>query len=484
MTKSIQVIGLGAGNIEQLPLGIYNLLTRGNQKRFVRTMKHPVVQQLQREGVEFFSFDSYYEDEMSFQKIYDRIVDTLINEAFKQAIVYAVPGHPMLAEQTVQQLLQQSEINVEVIGGKSYLDDLFTALKMDPIEGFQFIDATNFDREKLNYEQHLVFCQVYDRFIASEVKLQLLEDLPADYEVTIVNSAGMKEEKIIKIPLQELDRTIEVDNLTTVYVPPAPTELLTHTFGQLRNVIRTLRGPRGCPWDKEQTHESLRAYAIEEVYELIDAIHNEDDEEIVKELGDVLLQVMLHSQIGEDEGFFTIHDVIRGITEKMIHRHPHVFEDPKLIKTKELSAIWEEQKRKETNKGRISMLKSIPLSLPSLQRAIKLQKRAAKVGFDWTEVSDVWEKMQEEINEVQEAINKNNSTEIESEFGDLLFVIVNLARHYNVNPEVVLHRTNQKFLSRFSYMEKEMQKRGIDITQTNLQEMEYYWEEAKRKEKN
>ena len=484
MANSIQVVGLGAGTLEQLPLGIYNILTEEKKRVFVRTKKHPVVQQLENIGVEFRSFDSYYEDETSFQAVYERVVATLIEEAYKQPVIYAVPGHPMLAEQTVQQLIEQPEIHVQVIGGKSYLDDLFTALKIDPIDGFQFVDATNFERETLNYKQHLIFCQVFDRLIASEVKLQLLEDLPADYEVTIVQSAGMKEEKSIKIPLQDLDRAMEVSNLTTVYVPPAPKEILYHRFEQLRNVIQVLRGPHGCPWDKEQTHVSLRDYAIEEVYELVDAINKEDDEGIIEELGDILLQVMLHSQIGEDAGFFTIYDVIKGITEKMIHRHPHVFEDPNLLHTKALSAIWEERKGKEANNERASMLDRIPLSMPSLFRAIKLQKIAAKVGFDWEDVSDVWEKMREEVTEVHEAIDRNDYTDIEGELGDLLFVIANLARHYNVNPEIALQRTNEKFASRFSYMENELRKRNRDITQTDLQEMEHYWEEAKRKGNN
>src|SRR5699024_10465720 len=190
-------------------------------------------------------------------------------------------------------------------------------------EGFQLLDATSFTREQIRYEEHLIFAQVYDHFIASEVKLVLLEDLPEDYPITVVEAAGSQLEKITRIPLVDLDREVEVSNLTTLYIPPVDPQLLDHTFSYLREVIRILRSDEGCAWDKKQTHESLRKYAIEEVYELIAAIHAEDDEAIIEELGDVLLQVMLHSQIGEDAGYFTIEDVMKGLSKKMVHRHPH-----------------------------------------------------------------------------------------------------------------------------------------------------------------
>ncbi|MGM8213037.1 nucleoside triphosphate pyrophosphohydrolase [Virgibacillus sp. W0430] len=482
MTAYIKIVGLGAGEIDQLPLGIYKLLTGEQDKIFVRTCLHPVVSTLQQEGISFESFDSYYEAETDFANVYEKIVETLVKEAKSRPIIYAVPGHPMLAEQTVQLLLDEPDVEVDVVGGHSYLDALFTALKIDPIDGFQFIDGASFHRSELNYKQHTVFCQVYDRMIASEVKLVLLEDLPADYEVTIVEAAGTNEEKLIPIPLKELDHHVQMSNLTSLYVPPVPDELLTHTFHHLRNTIATLRGPEGCSWDKQQTHESLRTYVIEEVYELIDAINNEDDEGIVEELGDVLLQVMLHSQIGEDDGYFTVDDVIKGITEKMIHRHPHVFKKDHLQNGVDLHASWEALKQEEKGKKRASLLDSVPNSLPPLAKAAKLQKQAAKAGFDWPDTAEVWAKLDEEIEEVKKAIDEDDPLEIEKEIGDVLFVIANLARHYKVNPASALSRSNQKFLSRFAYVEKKVQESGRDMTESTLEEMDTYWDEAKGKE--
>lgn len=475
--SKITVIGLGAGDIEQLPLGIYRKLINTTDTILVRTIDHPVVTSLQKEGVTFASFDAYYEQEDQFEHVYHHIVETLLKKAMNKSIIYAVPGHPMLAEFTVQLLLDQDEIEVEISGGQSYLDDLFTSLKIDPIDGFQFFDGTSFKRSQINYEQHIIFCQVYDRYIASEVKLALLEDLPADYPVTIVEAAGSSEEVLTTIPLEELDRSLEMSNLTSIYIPPAPKEMLHHHFSRLQEVISVLRGPSGCEWDQVQTHETLRKYLIEESFELIDAIDAQDDERIVEELGDVLLQVMLHSQIGSDTGYFTIDDVIKGITDKMIHRHPHVFGG----NDSDQAMSWDELKQQEQIEQRTTLLDGVAKSLPSLAKAQKLQAEAAKVGFDWDEVDEVWSKLDEEIKEVEEAIVSKDIEAIEDELGDVLFVIANLSRHYKVDPEIALNRTNQKFIRRFTHIEKRLDEQGKDIRETSLEEMDRYWDEAKGK---
>ena len=482
--SKIEVIGLGAGDINQLSLGIYKKLTNTETTIFTRTIDHPVIDSLQTEGVRFESFDAMYEEEEQFGTVYDRITEALLKYATEasETLIYTVPGHPMLAEKTVQLLLLQQEVEVTVVGGQSYLDDLFTSLKIDPIEGFQFIDGTLFNRSTLDYSHHLIFCQVYDRFIASNVKLALLEDLPADYKVTIIEAAGSEQERITMIPLEELDHSMEISNLTSVYVPPAPPTVLNHTFSRLREVMATLRGPGGCPWDQKQTHESLREYTIEEVYELIDAIDAEDDDNIIEELGDILMHVMLHSQIGEDAGYFTIEDVIRSITDKMIFRHPHVFSNTKVDSVDDVNKNWEELKKQEKGDERKSVLDGIPKHLPSLAKAFKIQKKAAKVGFNWENVTDIWEKLDEEVKEVQEAIQMKSMSEIEDEFGDVLFVLANLTRYYKINPEIALNKANQKFISRFTFIEEQFEKKRADINKATLEEMDAYWNEAKGRE--
>ncbi|WP_337969498.1 nucleoside triphosphate pyrophosphohydrolase [Virgibacillus salexigens] len=477
----VEVVGLGAGDMDQLPLGIYKKLISASNPIFMRTMDHPVVHGLQQEGVRLESFDTIYESEDQFTSVYERIVDIILHKANEQNVIYAVPGHPMLAEKTVQLLLEQQKVPVNIIGGKSYLDDLYTALKIDPIDGLQFLDATSFDRSQINYQNHLIFCQVYDQFTASEVKLTLLEDLPADYPITIVEAAGSKTQEVITLPLEELDRMVEISNLTSVYIPPVPDHLLHHSFQQLRHVIRLLRGPDGCPWDRKQTHESLREYAIEEVYELIDAIDHQDDEGIVEELGDVLLQVMLHSQIGEDGGYFNIDDVVRSITDKMIHRHPHVFRDTNVQSVEEVISNWEHLKKQEKGDKRTSILDGVAKHLPSLARSYQLQKKAAKVGFNWDDENDIWEKLNEEVQEFNEMVEAANKLEMEKEFGDVLFVLANLSRYYKINPEVALNRTNEKFISRFSFIEQQLAIQNSSVQDATLEEMDELWNQAKEK---
>ena len=413
---TIEVIGLGAGDINQLPLGIYKKLTNQSRDIYLRTEEHPVVAELEKEGLAFRSFDNIYEKHEQFEEVYIEVVDQLVLAASQKSIIYAVPGHPMVAERTVQLLLEREErgeVKVEVAGGQSYLDDVYSALKIDPVEGMQFIDATSFDRSQLQYLGHIIFTQVYDGMIASEVKLALLEDLNPEHPVTIVTAAGSEQERVITVALEDLDRSVELNNLTSVYLAPVPKDSLNHQFFRLREVIRELRGPDGCPWDKKQTHESLRKYLIEEAYEFIDAVNQLDDDAMVEELGDVLLQVMLHSQIGEDEGFFTIDDVILSITEKMIRRHPHVFGDISVNSSEEVITNWDEIKKQEKGIQPESLLDQVPASFPSLLQAEDIQKRAAKVGFDWKEAEPVWSKVEEEWQEFKEAQRAGAAWEME-----------------------------------------------------------------------
>lgn len=476
----IKVIGLGAGDINQLPLGIYNELLQAETDVYVRTLDHPVIEALQKEGVVFQSFDHIYEKHDQFHDVYEEIAEILTNKAAVENVIYAVPGHPLMAEQTVQLLLQAENVDVNIRGGQSFLDAMFASLKIDPIDGFQLIDATSFAREQLNYENHIIFAQVYDAFVASEVKLELLEDLPADHPVTIIEAAGSEHEEKIKVPLEELDRVTSLSNLTSVYVAPIEKEKLTHSFNYLRDIIRILRSEKGCPWDRKQTHESLRKYAIEEVYELVDAINREDDEAIEEELGDVLLQVMLHSQIGEEVGYFSIEDVIRTLNEKIIRRHPHVFADEKADNEAEVEEIWQKVKQEE-GKRKEDILK-INKALPQLEQAVDIQKAAAKLGFDWDDVSGVWDKFSEELQEVKDAIENGNKQDIEEEFGDLLFVLANLAKWYKVNPELALQTANEKFMRRFKEVAEEAEAKGEDIQNLSFDQFNLYWKIVKERE--
>ncbi|MCA0989559.1 nucleoside triphosphate pyrophosphohydrolase [Guptibacillus algicola] len=483
MTNKITIIGTGAGDFDQLSIGSYRKLQSAGRV-YARTIDHPVIRELIEEGLDIHGFDHVYEENESFEHTYRAIVDELWDEASKGSLVYTVPGHPMMAEATVQLLLNESKgkgIHVEVAGGQSFLDALFTAVRIDPIEGCQILDATRFMREEVQVRNHLIFVQVYDQFTASNVKLTLMELLPDDYEVTVLQAAGSKDERVVSVPLFELDRTVEVNNLTAVYVPPVQEEtILYRDFSWLRNVVATLRGPEGCPWDKKQTHESLKKYLLEESYEVIEAIDSGDVDHLAEELGDVLLQVMLHAQIGEDDGMFSVDDVIYYLNEKLIRRHPHVFGEEKAHTAEEVAGLWNSVKQKE--KGSTpSKLDGITKGLTGLMRASELQKAAAKVGFDWDEPEPIWEKVKEELNEFHEAVKHETFGSKEEELGDLLFAIVNLARYYKIDPEVAVHRTNHKFEKRFQYIEKRVLENNELIDAMSLEALDHYWEEAKSK---
>lgn len=480
----INIIGLGAGDLDQMPLGVYKTLKQSTNV-FLRTKEHPVITELEKEGFTYESFDYIYEEEREFAAVYEKIVATLISKSQEVNVTYAVPGHPLVAEHTVELLLErngENNLEVNILGGQSFLDNMFQALKIDPINGCQIVDGTVLAKESLQIRQHMIICQVYDAFIASEVKLTLMELLPDDYPVTIVTAAGSQHEKIKVVPLFELDRSTTLNNLTAVYVPPVrQNHLLYRDFHKLRDIISTLRGPNGCPWDMKQTHQSLKSYLIEEAYEVIEAIEEENYENMIEELGDVLLQVMLHSQIGEDDGMFTVDDVIASVNEKMIRRHPHVFGSKHLLNESEVVQQWEEIKKEEkASQNTLSILDTIPTSLPSLLRAYKIQKKAAKVGFDWDNVESVWLKIQEEIKEFEVEIEKGNSELATKEFGDILFAFVNLARYYGIDPEIALQATNNKFYQRFSYIEETLSKRGETFQQVGLEELDEIWEEAKK----
>jgi tetrapyrrole methylase family protein / MazG family protein len=480
---SITIIGTGAGDLTQLSLGSYRKL-KSADRIFARTLDHPVLKELMSEGLVVTGFDDIYESNDSFEETYRTIVDRLFEEAQQGSLIYAVPGHPMMAEATVQLLLEeQAQQGVEVIvaGGQSFLDDLFTAVRIDPIEGCQILDATRFTKSEVQVRNHLIFVQVYDQFTASSVKLTLMELLPDDYEVTVLQAAGSQDEKIMTVPLFELDRSMEVNNLTAVYVPPVKdTTLLYQDFEWVRHVVARLRGPGGCPWDQKQTHESLKKYLIEEAYEVLEAIDDQDDEHLADELGDVLLQVLLHAQIGEDEGMFTIEDVIGKLSDKLIRRHPHVFGDEQVQTAEEVVGLWNQVKEQEKDAAP-SQFDTIQKGLPGLMRANELQKAAAKVGFDWDEVDPILQKVQEELTEFKEAVNNKTFHDQEDELGDLLFALVNVARYYKIDPEVAIHRTNHKFVSRFQYIERRVKEKGLEIEKLSLEELDYFWNEAKQK---
>lgn len=525
---SITVVGLGSGGEDQLTLGTLKTLEQAS-RRYVRTADHPAVRDLRARGIDFdVSFDTLYEQHDDFEAVYEAIAATLIDAAESGqateppsspppsapgqapgqtpdqtsgqtpppdsaaepgSIVYAVPGHPMVAERSVALLRERAAaagIPLRILGGESFLDQAFARLGFDPIEGFQLLDASQpIAREQLRPGMHTLVGQVYDGFTASETKLSLMQAYPDDYPVVVGQALGVpNEENVRTVPLHDLDRLGDYGNLTLVYIPadrdPA---LRRHSFERLHEIVGILRSPGGCPWDREQTHQSIRNNFIEETYEAIEAIDLDDPDGMKEEFGDVILQVLLHSQMEEETGAFDVYDVLAELNDKLIFRHPHVFGGEDAQDAEEALRNWEqmkaEEKRRRGKPERTSVLDGIPKDLPALPRAHKLQKKAAKVGFDWPDLAGVLAKIEEELGELREAAHESPERSRE-ELGDLLFAVVNAARFLDADPEEALAGTNRKFAQRFSYIEERLRMSGRKFDETDLLEMEAWWQEAKQ----
>jgi tetrapyrrole methylase family protein/MazG family protein len=252
-------------------------------------------------------------------------------------------------------------------------------------------------------------------------------------------------------------------------------------FTDLMEIMARLRGKNGCPWDRDQTHESIKPYLVEEAYEVLEAIDEQDLAKLKEELGDLMLQIVFHARMAEDTGAFSMQDVLTAINEKLIRRHPHVFGDLKAETAQEVLFNWEQIKQTERRKlnDRASVLDGVPRELPALLRAHRLQEKASRVGFDWTEAQEVFRKVEEELAELRAAMDGREADRVEAELGDLLFALVNLSRFLAVNPEEALRKTIARFIARFRYIEEELSRRGRSLRQATLEEMDALWAEAK-----
>lgn len=481
----IKIIGLGPGAPDALTIGAVRALEEGSNIYF-RTEKHPTVDYLRTRVEKFKTYDHYYETSDNFDEVYENIASDIVeNHKELGDIVYAVPGHPLVAERSVFNLISLCDsegIKYEIVPAVSFIDAMMDVLKIDPIEGLKVIDAFDIGNQVLDKRIGTIITQVYNPFIASEVKLRLLDYYNDDTEIYFVRAAGIEgEESIRKIPIYELDMQEDIDYLTSIYIPKDTNNK--KDFNDLVEIIDTLRGENGCPWDMEQTHESIKNQLLEEAYELVDSINNDNIDGMIEELGDVLLHVVFHASIGKDDGYFNIYDVIGSICNKMIYRHPHVFGEVEISNSDEVLNTWDELKKKEKSYETITdEMKAIANALPALVRAHKVQKKAAKVGFDWDKVEEAALKVEEELKEVLEVYKSNNEEKIKDEVGDLIFACVNVARLLNIDEEEALNSTIKKFINRFSFIEQEALNNDKKLNEMTLEEMDKLWNKAKNKE--
>ena len=479
----IKIVGLGPGAPESLTIGAVEAL-ENSKNLYFRTEKHPTVDYLKKRLESFNTCDNYYEEGHSFDEVYSNIAKNIIKEYKKSGeLVYAVPGHPLVAERSVVNLInlcKENDIEYKILPAVSFIDAMMDRLQIDPIEGLKVIDAFDIKNQILDKRIGTIITQVYNPLIASEVKLELLEYYNDETEIYYVRAAGIEgEESIRKIPIYELDMQEDIDYLTSVYIPKDVNNK--KDFYDLIHTIEMLRGEDGCSWDREQTHESIKNSLLEEAYEVVEAIEDENIDGLIEELGDVLLQVVFHSVIGKEDGYFNVSDVIETITNKMIYRHPHVFKNKTDATSDEVLDSWDELKKKEKNYETLTgEINGIAKTLPSLTKAHKVQKKVSKVGFDFENINEAVKKIEEEIREVLDVYKDNNREKIIDEMGDLLFACVNLSRLLNVDEEEALNKSTKKFIKRFKFIEDNILKQGKDFNNVTLDEMNTLWEDSKK----
>ncbi len=481
MTALITVVGLGPGSpdaINQQTLRAINDATH----RYIRTLRHPSAHLV----ADAVSFDDEYEKHEKFEDVYRTIAGRLVIEAQKHGnILYAVPGSPLVLEQTVQLLLLDKSVTTTLIPAMSFLDVAWSSLQIDPVDaGVRLIDGHRFAELTASETGPLLVAQCHANWVMSNIKLAH-ESATGDEPVIILHHLGLDDQKIVWTTWQNLDREIEPDHLTSIYIPKL-SQPIAGELAKLHALARTLR--EKCPWDEKQTHDSLVRYLIEETYEVVDAINMLDpqdestDEKFIEELGDLLYQIEFHATIAEQQGRFSIADVARSIHDKLVRRHPHVFGDVNANSAEEVVSNWDEIKRQErgdvTDK---SVFNGVATSAPSLMYSTKLQKRAAEFGFDWPDSKGASDKITEELGELSRAIKtKQDPSAITLELGDVLFSVVNLSRHLGVDAETALRSAADKFRHRFECVVALAEQRNLKLKDCSLDQLDVLWEDIKR----
>jgi tetrapyrrole methylase family protein/MazG family protein len=478
--SGITIVGLGPGNPAHLTREAWEALTSAAEI-YLRTARHPTLAGLPA-ALTCHSFDEIYETAADFAQVYEVIAERVLEQGARpEGVVYAVPGHPSVAEASVSLIRARAPergLGVRIVPGLSFVEPALEAVGVDALPTLQIADALDLAARRhpsFHPDAPALIAQLYSSVIAGEVKLTLMNQYPDEHQVVLAHMAGMDAERVERLPLFEIDRSPHLAHLTSLYVPPLPRA---SAFESFQNTIAHLRAPDGCPWDREQTHQTLRSNLLEETYEVLAALDADDPDAMREEFGDLLLQIVLHSQIALESGEFSMADVIAGIQAKIIRRHPHVFGDVTVKGVGEVLENWE--KLKAAERGEASRdngaLGSVPLGLPALLQADGYQRRAARVGFDWPDISGVVAKVREEMAEVQAA----SPAAREDEVGDLLFAVVNWARWLEVEPESALRRANARFAERFARVESAAQALGKEMRALSLEELDQLWEAAKK----
>lgn len=476
----ITIVGLGPGAFDQLTQEALATLSQASEV-WLRTARHPVVSHLPA-GPAIRSFDSLYEEARTFDEVYATIAQRVLAlGARPEGVVYAVPGHPLVGESTVTQILKaarEAGVATRVIPGLSFIEPALTALGLDALDGLQIVDALDVIGSYypiLNPDRPALIAQVYSRAVASDLKLVLMNLYPDEHQTALVDAAGTTAETVVRGPLYEIDRRDHTP-LTSLYVAPLP---YVGGFEHLLETVAHLRSPEGCPWDREQTHASLRETLLEETYEVLEALDREDDDALCEELGDLLLQVVLHAQIAGEEGVFQMADVIAHIDAKLKRRHPHVWGAVQVADAHEVIVNWEAIKHEErenahTDKARY-LLDGVPKTLPALAQARAYSSRAARVGLDMVEIAA-------DVAHIQQAVETFLQAHSAEDRGialsEVLFAIAQCAGRLELDPEAALREANTRFARRMRHVEQTAREQGVTLASLDATERLRLWRET------
>jgi tetrapyrrole methylase family protein / MazG family protein len=486
----IVIVGLGPGDPAALTRDAWQTLSTA-RTIYLRTRKHPTVHGLPK-SVRLRSFDRLYTQADNFDAVYTAIAEAIVTAATRARssrkteqgpVVYAVPGHPLVGERTVPMILARARaagIAVRIVSGVSFVEHALETLAhsgitLDALDGLQLCDALDFTvahHPALNPDKPALIAQAYARHVASDLKLTLLNQYPPEHSVHLIRNGALSTR-----PLAELDHHDDFDHLTSLLVPAMPQ---VYSFEGLQQTIAHLRAPEGCPWDREQTHQSLRTTLLEEAFEVLTAIDDDDMPALKEELGDLLLNVILQAQIATEGAAFRMSDVVASIDAKLKRRHPHVFGDQRVRDSAEVVANWDAIKKQEkAAAGRVktSVLDGIAPALPALAQAQKIAHRADRAGFRWKDARKRYDKVLEELAEIRKARTPANRQE---EFGDLIFTIAYWADAYGIDIETAAREANRKFSKRFRALENAVAAQGRDMKTMREAELLDAWRAVKK----
>ncbi|MBR3297778.1 MAG: nucleoside triphosphate pyrophosphohydrolase [Clostridia bacterium] len=485
-----------------IPLGTPGTMSKAgmdalvnSQKLIFQTLEHPCAEYALKaaclDADSVISMDEYYNGSFDFDELNEAIAARLasaFDEPGVEAVGFAVLGRGAGADliRKIHMRLPEKHAALRILPSCGFAEAALASAFGAGLPYFSDFDLRTAQSLKISDpEQPLVIEECDTLLRAGEVKLMLSEYFPDDHALYLANMNAAGEYEVKMLPVYMLDHAENAalyGAATVIIVPPCElTRRSRHGLEALMEVMHRLRAPGGCPWDAEQTHSSLRSSLIEESYEVLDAIDREDMTALEEELGDLLLQVVFHAVIEEERSEFTMRDVVTGIVNKLIYRHPHVFGDVSVGSSDEVLTNWENLKQKEKHQSTVAdAMRAVPASFPALMRSYKVQKKAAHVGFDWPNALEALPKVLEEAGEVREAIESGESAHISEEIGDLLFACVNTARLLKVDPELALGEATEKFMRRFIAMEALILSDGRHFEGMTLDEMDLYWEKVKK----